>query len=88
MAKPKRMTERGLQIALRVREMRNLREMRQAELAERLGVTFQQIQKYETGQNRIPSDRLAEIAEALDVSPAWFFAIAPIHTAENRKAAA
>lgn len=87
MAKPKRMTERGLQIAHRVREMRNLKGMTQAGLAEALGVTYQQVNKYESGINRIPSDRLAEIAEALDVSPLWFFTTGPIHTTENRKAA-
>jgi len=81
------MTERGLQIAHRVREMRNLKGMTQAGLAEALGVTFQQIQKYEAGQNRIAVDRLAEIAEALDVSPGWFFRVGPVHAAENREAA-
>jgi len=87
MDKPRRMTERGLQIAHRVREMRNLKGMTQAGLAEALGVTFQQIQKYEAGQNRIAVDRLAEIAEALDVSPGWFFRVGPVHAAENREAA-
>lgn len=87
MAKPMRMTEKGLEIALRVREMRNLRGMTQAALGAALGVTFQQIQKYEVGQNRISVDRLAEIARALDVPPGWFFGSGPIHVAENRKAA-
>jgi len=81
------MTEHGLKIAQRLKEIRRIRNVTQASLAKTLGVAYQQINKYESGINRIPSDRLAEIAEALDVSPAWFFRDGPIHTLENRKAA-
>jgi transcriptional regulator with XRE-family HTH domain len=42
-------------------------------LADRIGVSFQQLQKYETGRNRIGSSRLQMIADALGVSPAFFF---------------
>lgn len=84
---PLRMTEKGMDIAKRVSELRRIRGMSQPKLAKKLGVTYQQIHKYETGQNRIPSDRLAEIADALDVSPAWFFATGAIHIEANRKAA-
>lgn len=80
-------TDRGLDIANRLKELRRIRQVTQASLAKALGVTYQQVNKYESGINRIPSDRLAEIAEALDVSPLWFFATGPIHTTENRKAA-
>ena len=45
----------------------------QGVLSERVGVSFQQIQKYETGANRVAASRLWEMAEALDVSPAYFF---------------
>lgn len=58
-------------IAGRVRMARWLRGQRQEELARRIGVSFQQIQKYETGVNRIPSNRLCRIAGALGVSAAW-----------------
>ena len=46
----------------------------QTDLAERIGVTFQQVQKYENGTNRISIGRLTRIAEALDVPPTFFFA--------------
>ena len=46
------------------------RGMSQAALAESLGITFQQIQKYERGANRISASKLIEIARALSVSPA------------------
>jgi transcriptional regulator with XRE-family HTH domain len=41
----------------------------QQELGKALGVTFQQIQKYETGANRVSGSRLLEICQALDVDP-------------------
>ena len=51
----------------RIRELRHLREMTQMELAKQVGVRFQQVQKYETGFNRVSASRLYMIAEALDV---------------------
>jgi transcriptional regulator with XRE-family HTH domain len=54
----------------RVRDLREKRRMTQAELASRIGVTFQQVQKYEKGTNRMAATRLLRIAQALDVSAA------------------
>ncbi len=59
----------GKRIAARRTEMR----VSQAELAERLGVSFQQLQKYEKGVNRIGATRLYDIAEYLSVSMDYFF---------------
>lgn len=53
----------------RVRRLRMLRHMSQAELGERLGVTAQQVQKYERGTNRIAAATLVSIAMALEISP-------------------
>lgn len=47
--------------------------MSQERLAAELGLTFQQVQKYEKGQNRIGAGRLYEIAKALDTSIQYFF---------------
>ncbi len=47
--------------------------MTQQQLAERVGIKFQQIQKYETGANRISASRLWDIAEALDTPVSFFF---------------
>jgi transcriptional regulator with XRE-family HTH domain len=47
--------------------------MSQEKLADSLGLTFQQVQKYERGANRISASKLYEIARALRVSIAWFF---------------
>ena len=45
----------------------------QEKLADALGLTFQQVQKYERGSNRISASKLYEIARTLKVSIAWFF---------------
>ncbi|EEB83142.1 transcriptional regulator, Cro/CI family, putative [Roseobacter sp. GAI101] len=47
--------------------------MTQQKLAELVGIKFQQIQKYETGANRVSASRLWDIADALNVSVAYFF---------------
>lgn len=53
---------------------RKSRSMTQAELAHAVGVTFQQVQKYERGTNRIGASRLWDFCRALGVSPGDFFA--------------
>ena len=60
-------------IGARMRESRLALNMTQADLGEKLGVTFQQIQKYEKGRNRMSAARLFEICEALEVSFASMF---------------
>ena len=57
----------------RVRLRRMMIGLSQERLGERLGLTFQQIQKYEKGANRISASRLFRIAEVLDVPVAFFF---------------
>lgn len=47
--------------------------MTQQKLAELVGIKFQQIQKYETGANRVSASRLWDIADALEVTVAFFF---------------
>lgn len=53
-----------------IKTVRQCRKMSQEALARACGVTFQQIQKYEKGTNRIGAGRLVQIADALGVSPA------------------
>ena len=60
-------------VGKRVRHRRWLIGMTQQQLAEQVGIKFQQIQKYETGANRISASRLWDIADALDVPVAFFF---------------
>jgi transcriptional regulator with XRE-family HTH domain len=60
-------------IGSRVRTRRIMLGMSQEKLAEALGLTFQQVQKYERGTNRIGASRLLHIASILDVSIEFFF---------------
>jgi len=52
---------------------RNMLGMSQQTLGLRIGVAFQQVQKYEKGTNRVGSSRLQQIADVLETTPAWFF---------------
>lgn len=60
-------------VGARVRARRKEMSLSQTELAESVGVTFQQIQKYESGANRISSSKLYEISKVLQVSIQYFF---------------
>jgi transcriptional regulator with XRE-family HTH domain len=66
-----------LHVGSRVRFRRMLIGMSQEKLGESLGLTFQQIQKYEKGVNRIGASRLYELGKALGVSVAFFYEDAP-----------
>ncbi|ODT02825.1 MAG: transcriptional regulator [Mesorhizobium sp. SCN 65-20] len=61
----------------RIRLRRNMLGMSQEKLGESLGITFQQIQKYEKGTNRVGASRLQAIASILSVPVAFFFEDAP-----------
>jgi transcriptional regulator with XRE-family HTH domain len=60
-------------IGARMRAQRLALKMSQEQLAKELGVSFQQIQKYEKGVNRVSAARLFEICKALKVSLSWMF---------------
>src|SRR4029453_3788062 len=60
-------------VGARIRLRRTLLGISQSVLAETIGLTFQQVQKYERGSNRVSSSRLVDLANALDVSVPYFF---------------
>lgn len=60
-------------VGKRIRQRRWLTGMTQQQLANQVGIKFQQIQKYETGANRVSASRLWDIADALDVPVSFFF---------------
>lgn len=64
-------------VGSRIRLRRNLLGMSQERLGEKLGITFQQIQKYEKGTNRVGASRLQAIATILGVPVSFFFEHAP-----------
>lgn len=60
-------------VGARMRLRRSELEMSQSELGEKLGVTFQQVQKYERGTNRVGASRLYKLAHELGVDVKYFF---------------
>ena len=64
---PKRPTSIDIAVGRNVRIWRMARGLSQAQLAQRLGVTFQQVQKYEVGSNRIGTGRLVKAAAILGI---------------------
>ena len=60
-------------VGQRIRQRRTLLGMSQEKLAEAIGLTFQQVQKYERGANRVGSSRLFDLARVLDVPISYFF---------------
>ena len=65
---PRRISESDIAVGERIRARRNQIQMSQEELGKALGVSFQQVQKYENGRNRITSGRLIQIVVALKCS--------------------
>ena len=70
----------------RVRLRRTLLGMSQEKLGEAIGLTFQQVQKYERGANRIGSSRLYDLSRVLDVPVSFFFEEMPAGVAANSPA--
>ena len=62
-----------LHVGALIRTRRKALGISQSELADSLGLTFQQVQKYETGANRVSAGRLFEVAQRLQVEMAYFF---------------
>jgi transcriptional regulator with XRE-family HTH domain len=67
-----------IHVGSRVRFRRMLLGMSQEKLGEKLGLTFQQVQKYEKGINRIGASRLYDLAQVLGVSVQFFYEEAPV----------
>ena len=60
-------------VGQKIRARRTLLGLSQTELADVAGITFQQVQKYEKGTNRVGASRLQQFSQALDVPPSYFF---------------
>ena len=78
-----------IHVGKKIRQRRWLVGMTQQGLAEAVGIKFQQIQKYETGANRVSASRLWDIAAALDLPVSHFFeGVEEQHCANPKKHAA
>lgn len=73
-----------IHVGQRLRQRRTLLGMSQGKLGDTVGLTFQQIQKYERGANRIGASRLYDLSRVLDVSIAYFFEEMPNEISEDR----
>src|SRR4051795_11923212 len=62
-----------VRVGARLRLRRNMLGLSQEKLGEAIGLTFQQVQKYERGANRIGASRLHELSRVLDVPVSFFF---------------
>ncbi|WAJ26825.1 helix-turn-helix domain-containing protein [Antarcticirhabdus aurantiaca] len=70
-----RLSDLDRALATRIREARISKGLTQSALADEIGVTYQQYQKYESGQNRITAARLFRLARALDLPISRFFSL-------------
>lgn len=60
-------------VGRKIKQIRTLRRLSQTDVARKLDLSFQQIQKYEIGSNRVAASRLFELSQILDVDPSYFF---------------
>ncbi len=67
-------------VGSRVRLCRTLLGMNQTQLGEKLGITYQQVQKYEQGVNRISASRLYKLTQILDAPLSYFFDDVPLES--------
>lgn len=72
-----------VQVGARLRALRKMRKLTQSELAAALGLSFQQVQKYENGANRISASKLWQAAELLGVQVLDLFGEAPADGTER-----
>lgn len=70
-------------VGRRLKQIRTARRMSQTDVAKQLDLSFQQIQKYEIGSNRIAASRLYELSRILDVPTSYFFEGLPDDDAPN-----
>ena len=69
----------------RIRVRRTLLDISQEKLGEGLGLTFQQVQKYENGANRVSASRLFQISKILNVPVPYFFDNVPVDAASHAR---
>lgn len=73
MTRAKRPNQVDVDVGRRIRVQRKNKGLSQISLADALGITFQQVQKYEKGTNRVGASRISHIAQILDVPVSFFF---------------
>jgi transcriptional regulator with XRE-family HTH domain len=69
------LSEIDVRVGKRLRARRLELDLSQVAVADQLGISFQQVQKYENGRNRISASRLREVSSILNVHPSYFFEV-------------
>ena len=82
--KPGEVNPIDIHVGARLRQRRTLLGLSQGKLGDTVGLTFQQIQKYEHGVNRIGASRLYDLSRVLDVHISYFFEDIPKNVSEER----
>ncbi|MGD9294455.1 MAG: helix-turn-helix transcriptional regulator [Roseobacter sp.] len=70
-------------VGRKLKQIRTIRRLSQTDVARELNLSFQQIQKYEIGSNRIAASRLYELSRILDVPTSYFFEGLDAHKAKS-----
>lgn len=81
----KRSNAVDIAVGARIKNLRLRNKLSQTRLGEQVGVTFQQIQKYENGTNRVSASRLAQFAKFFGVPVAAFYSEVPANGAKSTK---
>jgi transcriptional regulator with XRE-family HTH domain len=83
--KTQRSTAVDAAVGARIRNLRLRNKLSQTDVGEKVGVTFQQIQKYENGTNRVSAGRLAQLAKIFGVPVAAFYSEAPTNDTKSAR---
>lgn len=70
-------------VGKKIKQMRALRRLSQTDVAQKLNLSFQQIQKYEIGSNRVAASRLYELSKIFGVPTSYFFEGLPLDGSAN-----
>ena len=84
-ARTRRASAADIEIGRKIRALRLERGLSQANLADGIGLTFQQVQKYEKGSNRVSAGRLQQIADLLHIPVTFFYGAAGAASDRARK---
>jgi transcriptional regulator with XRE-family HTH domain len=70
-------------VGKKIKQMRAMRRLSQTDVAQKLNLSFQQIQKYEIGSNRVAASRLYELSKIFGVPTSYFFEGLPVDDSAN-----
>jgi transcriptional regulator with XRE-family HTH domain len=84
--KARQVSALDVEIGFRIRKIRQQKNITQSDLAKKLGISFQQLQKYELGHNRVSAARIIDIAQIFEVTPNDILQVAEINQTAEKSA--